>query len=534
MAKHTGVSLRGSTYYLRLHVPKDVQPFIKGGSEILKSLGTKDQAEANLRAAKMRIEWAEKFASIRLKAKSEILPELTKEQITAIVAEEVARSLKTDEEERQRGLSAVAIEFADRSVKNLKTATAMTLSGRDVSNAVKIAEYVLKVRGYKLDTDSPSLRELAFELAKGVRKVVNAQEQRNLGEWVDTPEIAAKPVQLVSMSAPANSDTLYTVFAKYNEDRKLPQQPTEGYLRCIDSFVEFAGVKPIADYTRKDCLGFMDSLKESGRAVKTINTSYLAFVGKVFSFAMSRDLRPDNPMAGVKIVQARGVVTAGNAYSKAELIKLFSAPVFTQGERQVQKGSSKPIGEAVFWIPLIGLFTGARSNEICQLRKADVIECEHGYYFNLVHEGYEEGQRRIKAYHGRRVPVHKELIRIGFLAYLKTVPEGGNLFPDLRPDKYGKMNQGFSKWFNARLLIDLNLKESGRDFHSLRHTLKDAFREAMITEDVSDALTGHRTAASVGRMYGSGVYPLNVLFEAMQKLKPPIDLSGLKWREDSQ
>lgn len=57
-------------------------------------------------------------------------------------------------------------------------------------------------------------------------------------------------------------------------------------------------------------------------------------------------------------------------------------------------------------------------------------------------------------------------------------------------------------------------------FHSLRHTFKSLCRAAGVTEEVHDALTGHR--GSVGRSYGS--VPTAVLVDAVERLQVPIAL----------
>jgi integrase len=50
-----------------------------------------------------------------------------------------------------------------------------------------------------------------------------------------------------------------------------------------------------------------------------------------------------------------------------ELQAVFNSPVFTKGERP--KGGK---GEAAFWLPLLGLFTGARRGELASLRPTDI------------------------------------------------------------------------------------------------------------------------------------------------------------------
>jgi hypothetical protein len=83
-----------------------------------------------------------------------------------------------------------------------------------------------------------------------------------------------------------------------------------------------------------------------------------------------------------------------------------------------------------------------------------------------------------------------------------------------RQGHHEKLTGAFSKWW-ARFADDLGVHPR-KAFHSLRHTVKDALPREGVTEEVHDALTGHRIG-SVGRSYGLGV-PLKVLAEAISKV----------------
>ena len=64
-----------------------------------------------------------------------------------------------------------------------------------------------------------------------------------------------------------------------------------------------------------------------------------------------------------------------------------------------------------YWIPLIGLFTGMRINEICQLRIDDVYKDGKNYVFNIV----ESKDTQLKSNSSERIiPVHPHLIKLGF------------------------------------------------------------------------------------------------------------------------
>src|SRR5262249_33913566 len=120
-----------------------------------------------------------------------------------------------------------------------------------------------------------------------------------------------------------------------------------------------------------------------------------------------------------------------------ELKVLFSSPVFTQGLR-----STAGRGEAAYWLPLLAPFTGARLGELAPLTVADITTDEPtGIATIKVTEDLEQG-RRLKNVGSRRViPIHPELVRLGFIQFVAQVRDGsGNearLFPLLKPGPKG-------------------------------------------------------------------------------------------------
>jgi integrase len=94
----------------------------------------------------------------------------------------------------------------------------------------------------------------------------------------------------------------------------------------------------------------------------------------------------------------------------------------------------------------------------------------------------------------RRVPIHPELVRLGFLNYVderkRAVDE--RLFPDLKQDRFGKWTQNWSKWWGRYARDQAKIDDPRKVFHSFRHTFKHACRASGIPEDIHDALTGPR------------------------------------------
>jgi integrase len=110
-----------------------------------------------------------------------------------------------------------------------------------------------------------------------------------------------------------------------------------------------------------------------------------------------------------------------------------AAPVFSQGARPAAGG-----GEAAFWLPLLGLFTGARLGELAPLTAADVTTDQAtGIPIITITEDRENGRRLKTAASARVVPVHPELVRLGLLRFVEEAKRGigseARLFPALTP-----------------------------------------------------------------------------------------------------
>ncbi len=169
-----------------------------------------------------------------------------------------------------------------------------------------------------------------------------------------------------------------------------------------------------------------------------------------------------------------------------------------------------------YWLPLLGLWTGARLNELCQLNVAD-IDHEEGIPLIRVQESDED--QRVKFGKSRLVPIHPELVRLGFLRFVQAQRQTGHkrLFPELKLGATGYYSDQASKDFN-RYIDRIGVKTAKTSFHSFRHNFKDACRHAGVQPDTNDILLGHKLPSMAGR-YGDGNVPLPVLTEAICKIR---------------
>jgi len=218
-----------------------------------------------------------------------------------------------------------------------------------------------------------------------------------------------------------------------------------------------------------------------------------------------------NPVRG-KTIKRKGLKQDRMPFTEVDLHKIFSSDIYTKQSRP--KGGC---GEAAYWIPIVGLYTGMRLEEIGQLLITDIKQESDIWYFDINDSGGKQLKNKSSI---RRVPIHQNLLDLGFIDYIDSL-EGMQLFPLLKKDKYGKLTQNWSKWF-GRHIRRIGITDKSKVFHSYRHGLKDALRNADVDEAISDAITGH-SSVSVGRSYGSG-YNLIILNKAVQSVNYDIEL----------
>lgn len=147
----------------------------------------------------------------------------------------------------------------------------------------------------------------------------------------------------------------------------------------------------------------------------------------------------------------------------------------------------------------------------------------------LIHVRAEgEGARLKTAASERRVPVHPELVRIGFLQHVEGMRKAGEdrLFPDLPIGMMGTYSDVFSKWF-GRFLTKAGVTEPGAVFHSFRHGWRTRLRNMdQPNKEIADALGGW-AATGEGSNYGDG-FSASKLAEHMGWISyPGLDLSHL-------
>ncbi|MGQ0527432.1 MAG: tyrosine-type recombinase/integrase [Alphaproteobacteria bacterium] len=257
---------------------------------------------------------------------------------------------------------------------------------------------------------------------------------------------------------------------------------------------------------------------------KTINNR-LAYLIALFTWANRAEYyHGPNPFSNLIIKGQKFSASRRHPFKAEELKALFLSPIFTgcQGKKASERllVGKEIVQDALYWVPLIGLYSGMRLGEICQLYVADIRQENGVHILDINDEGKDKAIKTPSS--RRKVPIHSELIRRGLLSYVSHIKasDESRLFPDIAMGASAKTySSTFTKRF-WRLLLALEIKRQGLCFHSLRHTFIDGLRNAGVERSIVMAMTGHQSSKGVHDDYGYG-YNLTILQKGIDKLSFP-------------
>lgn len=259
--------------------------------------------------------------------------------------------------------------------------------------------------------------------------------------------------------------------------------------------------------------------KRDGLKLKSEETvkRHVGNVSQILGYGVKAGLMHFNPASGYKRGRSAGAGSRPQddrqTFEPDELERIFSQDWFTRGAGTITRDGSTRWRPHYYWLPLLGLLTGGRINELSQLYLDDVRQSETGTWFldfNLDGDKVEEADvpdKSLKTVNAERVvPLHAELVRLGLPEYVARLRRAGHtrLFPELKRDPVKGYGKPAGSWFNERFLgKKLGIKRNGmKTFHSFRHTFVTALERLDLPERVLAQFAGHeRGTTQAGSRY---------------------------------
>jgi integrase len=322
--------------------------------------------------------------------------------------------------------------------------------------------------------------EEAFETATGAERdrlrQVSTQIAITQGSVGRPKPTLTYCLQLMLTDKARGRDTEQGDWVRYKRERE----------RIINDVVSQIGNKTITTVTRTDARLILSYLEASGYAGGSIKKQ-LAFIKALFDFGFQEyEVVAANPFRSLRIAVDQADDEQGVSFTYAEVRTML--------------GSVASINDELRDIVRLLACTGARLSEISGLQRGDV-DCDAA----TIQLQYNKIRRLKNRQSVRLIPVVDEEALSALaqrMADSTSHRSDDPLFP-----RYGREAGGNSasaalgKWLSRIGLRDLTAKEV-KTTHSLRHTFKDALREASIHRDIANMLQGH-TAGDAASAYGT-------------------------------
>jgi hypothetical protein len=175
----------------------------------------------------------------------------------------------------------------------------------------------------------------------------------------------------------------------------------------------------------------------------------------------------------------------------ADLVALFGHETWT---------GSAVVHDSLYWVPILGRYTMGRVEELCGLLVVDVDLAAPVPALEIRNNAL----RTIKT-EERRIPLHSELLRLGFAEYVERIRSVGRpeLFPDLTArGKRTALGSLFYKRFSPILRATVpDAEEKSKTFHSLRKAGNTIMRDALVADSILNAILGHADSGTNARVY---------------------------------
>lgn len=234
----------------------------------------------------------------------------------------------------------------------------------------------------------------------------------------------------------------------------------------------------IESITKKAVKAWMEELDKNGKGSAS-QKRILSFCRNYWKYLQAHDVVPVelDPFSGVLTI-SKVKKTAGSSwlpFSPAEVVALWKK-AGDKGDTQLQD------------LILLGAYTGARIEELCALRVADITNT----VFRI---------RASKTTAGNRdVPIHSALTSL--VKRLKQEAQDEYLISGLTFNKYGDRSNAIGKRF-GRLKKGAGHPDS-LVFHSIRKTFTTELENAGVPENVTADIVGHEKPSITYGLYSGG------------------------------
>ena len=430
---------KGRTFYVKKDIPSDVREAFGGKAQVWRSLGTANKAEALPKAAAILAELDARIAVARAPApvsafshaEASSVPTVTparpvvrREQLLDAIE---AWRIATIDAAQDAFFNGVAETFEDFSLEDMATSTRHSRLQAGQWSAIEgFDEHLvdaLGMRGIALPASHPALVHLRGAFGSAWCDVETFMRRFRRGEFDSWPEdtddapqivlrapggvvaLPGAPIELLTLGElaeryivskrPSNATAVRSYVRRLNEALDTPHvhQVTPAQM---DAFAVDLRRFPIIKRPALDKLSFRKVLDWQARnpsarlLSKKTQWKWFLVYKKLFDYAVSVGVVAANPVTPV-MPKAKGEEEERLAFDADDIALIFSQPMF-QGCARTHNSAGQLWGyrdepgsvllkDAYYWLPILGLWTGCRLEELAAAKADDVKQDVDGTWF---------------------------------------------------------------------------------------------------------------------------------------------------------
>jgi integrase len=533
------IKLVGNVWQFRRRIPSDLSESYGGKTHFKRSLKTPDKKEAERLALKLLYETNEEFAAKR-QLKNGFSTERPKDfhtytpkEKSAFIAQHYLHvRLGTDARSRLEPNPELDGEFESRygeidfdedgapivlppapRLENLERAGVakqlklikLAISKGQADFLDSTIQLWLAFNGFppQEDWSETDYKELQWAFLYAEKSALENIAARDRADIRPDAVVAGTPEPI----APKGLVTIGSLLRLWKNAKTRRPLTVLAFEHAVEQFIEFLKHDDAMRVRRKNMIDYRDWLlagsgtdkrlkgakKSESKPLPETVQKKLSFVKAVFTYAAKNEHIPENPAAGVNVELDKDRPQPRVSFEEPDLRTIFD---FLDPAKPNDDGLP---GAHSYWLPVLAYFSGARGEELAQAKVANVERHKtHGWFLDM--RTQLPGQHFKNKGSRRLIPLHEDLVALGFPSYFESVKGEEWLFPEIVPSSKGKRLEGFSRWFSRRLRKNGITKD--KTFHSFRHTWKDAADRCLIPEHSQDAICGH-TDGRATRKYGT-------------------------------
>lgn len=312
------------------------------------------------------------------------------------------------------------------------------------------------------------------------------------------PHSEATSTAIEPVATPITFDVLSQL---YMADRAGDQKPTtlKETTLCHKVISEHLNGLDLRHHTRADLVQFRERLS-GGRMPSTVN-KLIVKLSAVFTWAVENGHLSKTYDKKLKLT--KGVASTRKAFSQHQVSKLMD------------HANSLPVTSWKRWLLSLGIITGGRLKEICQLTTGDVVTTDSGLVAIHINEA-GEGKSIKNRQSERLVPLTDGAYGFDLTAFLRYVDESRRSGSETLA-QFGYRPSG--EWVNQHAIPAAlgDAYERGLVFHSLRHSLATLMQARGVSITHAQAIMGHASGTITFDTYGGGV-PVETIARLLREL----------------